>query len=188
MNEETLGDAIAAEALKHLGVKEDPPHSNHTPFGIWAVGNNGMNGVAWCGNYVSFCVQEATGGARAVCEGTPMTTAYYGSGYDHGCFGDAGGRCFGCDHAPTIERWARGRHKAQVEWIDSEDPDLFQPGDILLIDIGGVKGHATHVGIFMCYEDDGATIVSVEGNYSDRVQLVRRDVDSDEVVGAGRLI
>lgn len=44
-----------AEALTHVGVKEDPAGSNRQKFGAWY----GWNGVAWCAMFVSYCYTAA---------------------------------------------------------------------------------------------------------------------------------
>lgn len=43
------------EALTHVGVKESPAGSNRQMFGAWY----GMNGVAWCAEFVSYCYAAA---------------------------------------------------------------------------------------------------------------------------------
>lgn len=180
----TIGEAVLEEAKKHVGVQEVPPKSDKTPFGAWAEQFGGKNAVAWCGNFVSFCVHTATEGTRAVCESVPLgKSTYKTTGLDNGCFG-RDGVCFGCDHCPTIERWGRGRHKAKVTWVD--DPMDFLPGDVLMVDVGGEKGYARHTGIFSHYEEDGTVAVSIEGNYGNKVTYVRRDIDDGELLGAIR--
>ena len=42
-------------ARKYIGVKESPENSNKTIFGVWAK----LNGLAWCGLFVSKCYEEA---------------------------------------------------------------------------------------------------------------------------------
>jgi cell wall-associated NlpC family hydrolase len=42
-------------ARSYLGVKESPPNSNRQLFGEWY----GVNGVAWCAIFVSYCFNKA---------------------------------------------------------------------------------------------------------------------------------
>ena len=42
-------------AKKQVGVKESPPNSNKTKYGAWF----GLNGVAWCGIFVSWVYDKA---------------------------------------------------------------------------------------------------------------------------------
>ncbi len=42
-------------ALKEVGYKENPPNSNNSKYGIWF----GLNKVAWCGLFASWCYNEA---------------------------------------------------------------------------------------------------------------------------------
>lgn len=42
-------------ALSYVGTKESPANSNRTNFGEWF----GLNGVAWCGIFASFCYSKA---------------------------------------------------------------------------------------------------------------------------------
>ena len=45
-----FGNLALLEAVKHLGVREIPPGSNQTPFGVWY----GCDGVPWCNIFVSY--------------------------------------------------------------------------------------------------------------------------------------
>lgn len=183
------GTGILAEARRHIGTAERPPKSNRTEFGEWAEARGGLNGVEWCGVFASHCVDIGTEGARAICENVPMRGHNYipSDGHlDGGCFG-LGPTASGCDHAPTIERWARGRHRPTARFVEFD----FEPGDVLLIAVprageDRLNQHARHVAVFSHYEDDGATVVSVDGNYGNVVAEVRRDVDCDEILGAVR--
>lgn len=49
------GNKIIECALKYEGLTENPPDSNKTIFGEWAK----LNGVAWCGLFVSKCYFDA---------------------------------------------------------------------------------------------------------------------------------
>lgn len=42
-------------ALKEIGYSEEPDNSNLTKYGEWF----GLNGVAWCGIFVSWCFAQA---------------------------------------------------------------------------------------------------------------------------------
>lgn len=52
---ETKGDKIVKIALAEVGTKESPSNSNQTKYGKWF----GVNGVAWCGIFVSWCYATA---------------------------------------------------------------------------------------------------------------------------------
>lgn len=49
------GKQIADIAYKEVGQKESPKNSNKTMYGKWF----GLDGVAWCGMFVSWCYSEA---------------------------------------------------------------------------------------------------------------------------------
>jgi len=51
----TRADVLVRTALGEVGVTEDPPGSNMTPYGEAF----GMNGVAWCCIFVWWCAQRA---------------------------------------------------------------------------------------------------------------------------------
>lgn len=46
---------IVSEAMSHIGYKEYPAGTNKTKFGEWF----GLNGMAWCGIFVSYCYSKA---------------------------------------------------------------------------------------------------------------------------------
>lgn len=48
-------ELIIGEAKKEIGYKEMPPGTNKTKFGEWF----GLNGVAWCGIFVSYIYFKA---------------------------------------------------------------------------------------------------------------------------------
>ena len=50
----TLGQRALAQSLKELGAKESPANSNKNKFGKWF----GVDGVAWCNIFVSYCFVE----------------------------------------------------------------------------------------------------------------------------------
>lgn len=45
------GQKIIVVALKEIGNTENPANSNMNKYGAWF----GLNGVAWCGQFVSWC-------------------------------------------------------------------------------------------------------------------------------------
>ena len=49
------GKEIADVAFKEVGQKESPANSNKTMYGKWF----GLDGVAWCGMFVSWCYSHA---------------------------------------------------------------------------------------------------------------------------------
>jgi len=49
------GEKIIAIAKKEIGVTEVPFNTNKTKYGQWF----GLNGVAWCGIFVSWCYDKA---------------------------------------------------------------------------------------------------------------------------------
>jgi cell wall-associated NlpC family hydrolase len=59
MDSETMrknnGALIVDVASKEIGYTEDPPNSNKTKYGQWF----GLDGVAWCGIFVSWCYSHA---------------------------------------------------------------------------------------------------------------------------------
>lgn len=60
---QTLGMKALIESFKYVGVTENPPNTNHQKFGVWY----GMDRVAWCNIYVSYCY--ATVGSKAFVRG-----------------------------------------------------------------------------------------------------------------------
>lgn len=50
-----IGKAVVYFAKKETGVTEVPKDSNMTKFGKWF----GLDGLAWCGQFVSWCYAEA---------------------------------------------------------------------------------------------------------------------------------
>lgn len=46
---------IVEIALKEVGTKESPANTNKTKYGIWF----GLDGVQWCGIFVSYCYDKA---------------------------------------------------------------------------------------------------------------------------------
>ncbi len=131
----TPGELALAEALRHEGVKETPPGSNDTPFGVWF----GSNLRPWCGIFVSWAFHAGAG--LIICDG------FKGPGVIAGK---------GCAWVPTIRDWlvARG-------WFlgPHETP---QAGDIVLYD-WGLDGALDHVGIVAGHVAL-PTFTAIEGN------------------------
>jgi len=51
----TTAKAVLDRARSQLGVNESPPGSNRTPYGVWY----GLDGVPWCGIFLSWCFYMA---------------------------------------------------------------------------------------------------------------------------------
>ena len=49
------GTYVIAIAKKEIGTEESPANTNKTIYGKWF----GLNGVAWCGIFVSYCYAKA---------------------------------------------------------------------------------------------------------------------------------
>jgi hypothetical protein len=104
------GRRALAEALRHVGVTEQPPGSNRTMFGRWF----GADGVPWCSIFLSYCFDVGAG--------TVLCRGWHGAG--------VGPR--GVAYVPTLAAWLRatGREVATPEpgdivvfdW-DGGDPD-----------------------------------------------------------------
>lgn len=50
-----IGEIVVAIAQKEIGYSETPINSNKTKYGKWF----GLDGVAWCGIFVSWCYAKA---------------------------------------------------------------------------------------------------------------------------------
>src|SRR4051812_30033604 len=106
----SAGRRALAEALRHVGVREVPPGSNHTMFGRWF----GADGVPWCAIFLSYCFDVGAG--VVLCRG------WHGAGVTRR----------GVAYVPTLAAWlhATGRevHEPQAgdlvvyDW-DGGDPD-----------------------------------------------------------------
>ena len=112
------GQLALAEAIRQLGVEEDPPGSNHTPFGVWI----GTNGKAWCATFMSWAFHSL---------GVELCKGFHGPGVVPGK---------GCAWVPTIEAWL----KARDWWLPASVTP--QPGDLVLYD-WGLDGAPDHIGI-----------------------------------------
>ncbi len=156
----TAGQLALAEAIKHLGEKEQPQNSNRTEFGKWF----GVDGVPWCNIFVSYCFKE--GAKEAI--GTGFTAP--------GVYAN------GITYVPTTEAWLRGTG----QWVGKATP---QPGDIAIFNWdGGVPDHIGIVerylgdGRFTAIEGNTAV-----GNDSNGGEVMRRERTLKQVDGFGRL-
>jgi hypothetical protein len=155
-----IGLSALAEARRHVGIKENPPNSNRTPFGQWF----GIDGVKWCNVFVSYCF--GVGADYTICAG----------------FQGAGVHPKGSTYVPTTEAWLR----ATGMWLGRTAP---QPGDIAIFNWdGGVPDHIGIVeedlgdGRFTSIE--GNTSV---GDDSDGGAVMRRTRKLTQVNGFGRV-
>lgn len=87
------GRRAAAEALRHVGVRESPPGSNRTMFGRWF----GADGVPWCAIFVSYAFDVGAG--VVLCRG------WRGAG--------VGPR--GVAYVPTLAAWLKATGRAVEE-------------------------------------------------------------------------
>jgi len=102
-----------AQARRFVGVVEQPPGSNRTPFGRWF----GADGEPWCAIFLSYCFKVGAG--IVLCGGA----------------GGAGVSANGCAYVPTLERWLRETD----QWLDGAPA----PGDIAVFNWdGGPPDHA----------------------------------------------
>jgi hypothetical protein len=154
------GEKALAEAAQYIGVKEKPMNSNRTQFGRWF----GVDGVAWCNIFVSYCFFHGAG--KVIAKG------FKGAG----CYPN------GCTYVPTTEAWLR----ATGQWICRADP---QPGDIAIFNWdGGVPDHIGLVeknlggGRFQTIEGNTAV-----GNDSNGGEVMRRERTISQVDGFGRI-
>ena len=157
----SIGKEALIEAQKHIGVKEKPPGTNKTAFGAWY----GLDGVAWCNIFVSYCFQ--VGGGYTICDG------FKGAGAKPGK---------GCAYVPTTEAWLR----ATGLWVGRTEP---QPGDIAIFNWDG--GAPDHIGIV---EENlgGGQFTTIEGNTaigndSNGGEVMRRQRHLTQVDGFGRV-
>jgi peptidoglycan hydrolase-like protein with peptidoglycan-binding domain len=157
------GTLALVEAMKHLGLKESPPSSNKTMFGVWY----GHDGLKWCAIFTSYCF--SVGAGRILCDG------YSGPGVKQGK---------GCAYVPTVEVWL----KSSGQWIGRTlHPE---PGDLVLFDFGG--NEAEHIGI-VASDSGGGKFTTVEGNtslnyQSDGGEVMMRNRMISQVRGFGRIV
>jgi hypothetical protein len=156
-----VGAKALGEAKKYIGLKEDPPGSNKTPFGAWF----GVDGVPWCNIFVSYCFQ--VGGGYTICEG------FQGAGTRAGK---------GCAYVPTTESWL----KVTGMWVGRTQP---QAGDIAIFNWNG--GKPDHIGIVEAdlgggrfRSIEGNTAI---GNDSNGGEVMRRERHLLQVDGFGRV-
>lgn len=146
---------LVALALLDEGIAEDPPNSNCTKFGEWAKENGGSNDVPWCGNAVSYWTHIASDGEYSICSG----------------WRDVGVFRAGCDHVPSIYRWAKAKNKI------TNDPAI---GDLILVSVDET-GKPKHVGMVVeiheIDEEDEVLYVTIEGNYGNKVRKLKRRTD-----------
>ena len=79
------GRKALAVARRFVGVAEEPPGSNRTPFGRWF----GADGEPWCAIFLSYCFKVGAG--VVLCGGVE----------------GPGVSANGCAYVPTLERWLR---------------------------------------------------------------------------------
>lgn len=60
-------------AIRHVGVKESPPGSNHTKFGSWY----GVDYQPWCAIFVTYCFEEEAGGSPSFKKGSAYAYVPY---------------------------------------------------------------------------------------------------------------
>lgn len=160
----TKGLAALAEAGKWLGTKESPAETNCTPFGKWF----GVDGVAWCNIFVSYCF--ATGASYIIASG-------FSGGKGAGIYPGKG-----CSYVPTTEAWLR----ATGMWVGRTTP---LPGDIAVYNLRGRE--PDHIGIVAKDLGNGA-FEAIEGNTaigsdSDGGEVMRRTRYLVQVDGFGRV-
>jgi CHAP domain-containing protein len=85
-----------AQARRFVGVVEQPPGSNRTPFGRWF----GADGEPWCAIFLSYCF--AVGAGVVLCGGVR----------------GAGCNRRGCAYVPTLEQWLR----ETGQWVAAPRP------------------------------------------------------------------
>lgn len=112
------GPLALAEVLRQLGISEDPPGSNNTPFGAWF----GANHEPWCAMLVSWAFHSV---------GFELCAGFKGAGVVPGK---------GCAWVPTIGAWLKDRGW----WLDPHETPL--PGDLVLYD-WALDGQLKHIGI-----------------------------------------
>ena len=164
------GDAVSApsglqalaEAVKHLGLKENPPTSNKTMFGVWY----GHDGLKWCSIFVSYCF--AVGAHKLICDN------FSGSGVKAGK---------GCAYVPTVCNWL----KVTGQWLGKISHP--QPGDIVIFNFKGIE--PDHIGIVDKDLGNG-TYFTIEGNTSlssdsDGGEVARRTRKLSQIEGFGRI-
>src|SRR4051812_40742509 len=153
----SAGRRALAEALRHVGVREVPPGSNHTMFGRWF----GADGVPWCAIFASYCFEVGAG--VVLCRG------WHGAG--------VGRR--GVAYVPTLAAWLRATGREVCE-PQPGDLAVFD-WDGGLPDHVGIVARAHAKGVDTV---EGNTAV---GNDSDGGEVMRRSRALGHVAMFGRL-
>src|SRR3954447_5045457 len=153
----SAGRRALAEALRHVGVRETPPGSNHTMFGRWF----GADGVPWCAIFASYCFDIGAG--VVLCRGW------------HG----AGVRPRGVAYVPTLAAWLKATGRS-VEEPQPGDLVIFD-SDGGLPDHVGIVIRGAGDGV---QPGEGNPAV---GNDSKGGEVMRRGRVRAQVAGFGRL-
>ncbi len=140
------GPLALAEAIRQLGVTEDPPGSNRQPFGVWF----GANGRPWCAMFTSWCFHAA---GVELCDERKEEFP-----------GVAVGK--GCAWVPSIQHWL----KLRGWWHGPHETP--EPGDLVLFD-WGLDGAPDHIGIVESAA--GGKLSAIEGNVRSAVCRMTRD-------------
>ena len=154
----SAGRRALAEALRHVGVREDPAGSNRTMFGRWF----GRDGVPWCAIFVSYCYDVGAG--VVLCRG------WHGAG--------VGPR--GVAYVPTLAAWLRATGRATDE-PQPGDLAVFD-WDGGLPDHVGIVVHRNGAGGLLTVEGNTAV-----GNDSNGGEVMRRERRLAQVAVFGRI-
>lgn len=136
-----MRNKIIEVAQSQIGVKEDPFGSNMTKYGAWF----GLDGKAWCGQFVSWCFNEA---------GLPLGTVDFKKGFA------------GCRYATrNIKKWGKIVTKplpGDIAFFDFDGDGQFNHTGIFKQHSGGgyfqciegntSQGNDTNGGAVMCRE------------------------------------
>lgn len=135
-----MRDKILQIAAAEIGYKETPENSNKTKFGEWF----GLNGVAWCGIFASWCFAQA---------GIPLGVIDYRKGFA------------GCQYATrNLKKWGRlvtVPLPGDIVFFDWNGDGKFDHTGIFVKDLGN--------GLFEAIEGNTAF-----GNDSNGGQVMRR--------------
>jgi hypothetical protein len=159
---ESPGLLALYEAASRLAIKENPPGSNKTMFGVWY----GHDGLKWCSIFVSYCF--AVGAGKLICDN------FSGPGVKAGK---------GCAYVPTVCNWL----KATGQWLGKVSHP--RPGDIVIFNFKGIE--PDHIGIVDKDLGNG-TYFTIEGNTSlssdsDGGEVARRTRKLSQIEGFGRI-
>lgn len=137
----TVREAALKRAIGQLGLKEDPPESNETPFGEWY----GEDGVPWCAIFTTWAYKHGADDLGKPCPSF-QTVKEAGSNDRH-------------DYVPYIVSDGRnGRYGFSI----TSSP---KPGDLVCFDWNW-NGEYDHVGLFEEWVDGTTIFNAVEGNTS----------------------